>query len=114
MQTKEQAQHECEDEDDEHSDSQAPPLELPCAAGALDALCELDVGGLGVALDLAGLLFRGLHGGLLDDDGLGEVVEELVELDERLLDLLDVSVTGANGAEDGRSVAGAVGLELLF
>lgn len=78
----------------------------------VDALGELYVRLLGVLDDVLCLLFGGLHRRLLHDDGFGEVLEELVELLEGLLDLEDVVVAGADGAEDGGCGTGAVRFQL--
>lgn len=62
-------------------------------------------GGLGLLVDLVE------DGVLLDDEGV-EVVEQAVQLDNRLLDALQLVVTGANSAQDGRSLARAICPEL--
>ena len=80
----------------------------------LHALGELHVRVLRVLDDVRGLVVRGRHGGLLHDDLFGEVLEELVQLHHRLLDLLDVVVAGADGAQDGGGGGGAVGFELAY
>jgi hypothetical protein len=99
-QAKVQSQHQRQDEDDKHTDEEAPPLELSRAASMINAFGQLHVCLLGILDDVGGLLFGGLDHGLLDDDGFGQVLEELVELFEGALDLLDVVVASADGAED--------------
>lgn len=111
-QAKVQSQDKRKRNNNEHADEEGPPLELPRATRMVNALGELHVRLLGVLDDVLGLLFGGLHGRLLDDDGLGEILEQLVELLQRLLDLHDVIVAGADGTEDGGCGAGAVRFQL--
>ena len=79
----------------------------------INTLCKLDVRLFRVLDDVLGLLFGGLHSRFLNDDGLGKVLEELIELLEGAFDMQNVVVTGADGAEDGGCSAGAVRFELL-
>lgn len=72
----------------------------------------MNIAGLGILLDVLGVLLCLLNHGFLNDDGFCEILEELVELNEILLNLLDVVVTGTDGAEDGGSGSCTVGLEL--
>jgi len=58
----------------------------------------MHVRGFRILDDVLGLLLDLLDRGLLDDNRFGEVLEELVELDEGALDVLDIVVAGANGA----------------
>jgi hypothetical protein len=48
----------------------------------------------------------------LNDDSLGKILEELVQLDKSTLDLLNVVVTSTHSAENSASSGRAVGLEL--
>lgn len=97
-QAKVQPQNKAQRETNEQDDEESPPLELSCATRVVHALCELHIRLLRVLDDVLGLLFGGQHGRLLDDDRLGEVLEQLVQLLQRLLDLHDVAVAGADGA----------------
>lgn len=98
---------------DEHDDTQAPPLQLPCITSAFDTLGEVDIGSFGILDDVVGLFFGGFDGGFLDDDCFSEILEKLVEFYQSLFDLLDIVVAGADGSEDGGSCAGSVGFELF-
>lgn len=73
---------------------------------------ELQVRLLRVALDLGCLLLCLDDLSFLVHDLLVELGEEERELRHGLLDALDVVVAGADGAEDARGLAGAIGLEL--
>lgn len=97
-QTKVKTQDESEDADDQDNNPEAPPLHLACSTSGCDALVEMDVAGLGVLLDVLGMLLGLLDHGFLDDNGFGQVLKELVELDKGALDLLNVVVTGANSS----------------
>jgi hypothetical protein len=77
------------------------------------ALSKLYIGVFCVFDDVIGLFLSCLHGRLLDNDGLSKVLEELVELDERVLNLLNVIVTSTDSAEDGCCSTRAVRFELL-
>lgn len=108
LNTNGQADNKADEEDDEG----APPFQLAGAASVCDTLIELDVAGFGVFLDVLGVLLGLLDQGLLNDNGLGQVFEQLVELDKSALDLLDVVVTSTHGAEHSAGSRRTVGLEL--
>ena len=97
---------------DEEDDEGAPPFQLAGAASVCNTLVELDISGLGVLLDVLGVLFGLLDHWFLNDNGLGQVFEQLVELDKSALDLLDVVVTSTHGAKHGAGSRRTVGLEL--
>lgn len=74
---------------------------------------ELGIRVLGVVDDLGGLLFGLCDLGFLVDDLFVELLEEQGQLGHGLFDALDIVVAGANGAEHGGGLAGAVRFELL-
>ena len=112
-QTEIQAQNQGQGNDDEHNDGDCPPLELARSSCVVNAFCKLDIRLHRVLDNVFSLLFGSLHSGFLEDDGFGEVLEELVELFERALDLQDVIVAGADGTENGGCGTGAIRFELL-
>ena len=77
-----------------------------------DTLVELNVASLRVLFNVLGVLLGLLDHGFLDDNGLGEILEELVQLDQSTLNLLNVVVTSTHSTEDGAGSRGTVGLEL--
>lgn len=87
--------------DNEKGNPEAPPLELSGATCGINTLVEMSVSGLRVLFDVLGVLFCLLYHGFLDDDCFGEIFKELVKFDECALDLLNVVVASADGAEDG-------------
>lgn len=97
-QTEIQTEYETEDDDDQQDNEEAPPFHFAGAARRRNTLVEMNIAGLSVLLDILRVLLCLLHHGFLDDDCFGQVLEELVELDERALDLLDVVVAGADCA----------------
>jgi hypothetical protein len=78
----------------------------------LYTLSKLYIGYLCILDDILGLILGGSNGGILDNDGFGEIVEELVELYKSFLNFLDIIVASADRAEDGRCCARTVGFEL--
>jgi hypothetical protein len=87
LQTEIQAQNQGKSQDDEHTNEEGPPLEFTCSPCVINTLCKLGIRLLSILDDVLGLFFGGLHSWFLDDDGLGKVLEELVELLEGTLDL---------------------------
>jgi hypothetical protein len=75
-------------------------------------LVQLLVCILGIVLDLHRLLLGLLDYRVLVDDLLVELGEEERKLAHGLFDALDVVVAGADGTEDARGLAAAVGFEL--
>jgi len=110
--SKVQSENQGQDTDDQYDDPEQPPFQPASALSVLDTFVELYVSGLGVVLDVLGVLLGLLDHGFLDDNGLGKVLEELVELHQGAFDALNVVVTGTNGAENSRGGRCAVGLEL--
>lgn len=76
--TKVETEDKCNDTDDENDDPEAPPLHPSGTTSRSNTLVELLVSGFGVLLDVFGVLLGLLNHGLLDDDGLCEILEELV------------------------------------
>jgi len=111
-QTKVETQDESNDAQDKNDNEEAPPLQLPGTASRSNALVKVDVACLCVVLYVFRVLFCLLHHGFLDDDGFGEIFKQLVEFEQSALDLLNVVVTSADGAKDGRGGGCAVRLEL--
>lgn len=62
----------------------------------LDADLEVFVAGLCVFPDLCRLLLGLANGIFLEHDGFCEILEELIQFDERLLNLLDIVVSCAD------------------
>jgi hypothetical protein len=91
-----QAQSQCNN-DDEHNDAKNP-LELSRTPCMIDTLIELNVCGLGVGLNVLGLLLGLLNHGVLDYDLLSQILEQLLKFDEGLFDALNVIVTGSYSA----------------
>lgn len=112
VQSEIQSQHKGQDGDDEQYDEEAPPLHLSRAPRARNALVQMHVSGFGVLFYVFRVLLCLLDHRLLDHDCFGQVLEELVKLDQGALDLLDVIVARADGTEDGRGGGCAVGFEL--
>lgn len=98
--------------DDEDDDEEAPPLELAAVAGALVGLGDLLVARLEVVDDVLALVLGVGNDRLLLLDHGGELLVEDGELGEGLLDALEFVVAGADVAEEGGGVAGAVCAEL--
>jgi hypothetical protein len=113
LQTEVQAQNQGKSHDDEQNDEEGPPLEFACSPCMVNTLCKLYIRLLCVFDDVLGLFFSGLYSGFLDDDSLGEILEELVEFLESSFDLHDVVVASADSAEYGGCGASSVGFELL-
>ena len=113
MQAEIQTQNQGENHDDEQADEEGPPLEFARSPCVVNTLRELNIGLFRVLDHVLGLFFGRLHGRFLDDDGLGEVLEELVELLEGTLDLEDIVVAKADCAKDRGCGTGAVGFELV-
>lgn len=111
-QTKSKTNSQTDDDNNKESDEQAPPFQLAGVTSTLDTLVELNVTSFRVLLNVLGVLLGLLNHGFLDDDGLSEILEELVELNQSTLDLLNVVVTSAHGAENGAGSGRTVGLEL--
>jgi hypothetical protein len=89
IQTKNQAKNDYNGNDNE----QCVPFELPCSPRRLDAFVQLLVGLLVV---------------------LEQLLEQLRQLDHRLLNALDVVVTRPNGTEDAVRLARAAAFELCL
>jgi hypothetical protein len=111
-QTKSKTDSQTDDDDDDESNEQAPPLQFASVASTLNTLVELNVTGFGVLLNVFRVLLGLLDHGFLDDDGLGKILKQLVQLDQGTLNLLNVIVTSTHSAEDGAGSGRAVGLEL--
>jgi len=111
-QTKSETDSQTDNDDDEESNEQAPPLQLASVTSTLDALIKLNITSFGVLLNVLGMLLGLLNHGLLNNDGLGEILEELVELDQSTLNLLNVVVASAHSTKNGAGSGRAVGLEL--
>jgi hypothetical protein len=112
VETKVKTKSQTKNDDNDDNNEQAPPLQLASVASTFDTLVELNIAGFGVLLNVLGMLLGLLNHGLLDDDGLSKILEELVQLDESTLNLLDVVVTSTHGTENGAGGGRAVGLEL--
>ncbi len=109
------AQGDAEDggDDDEDNDEEAPPLELAAVAGALVGLGNLLVAGLEVVDDVLALVLGVGNDRLLLLDHGGELLVQDGELGEGLLDALQLVMAGADVAEHGGGVAGAVCAQLF-
>lgn len=112
MQTKGDADSQTNNDEDDNGNEQAPPFQTTSTAGVCDTLVELNVAGLRVLLNVLGVLLGLLDHGFLNDNGLGEILEELVQLDQSALNLLNVVVTSTHSAKDSAGSSGTVGLEL--
>lgn len=101
-----------DNDNDEHNDEEAPPLELATVAGVLVGDLDLLVALLNVLDRVDSVLLGGVDDGflLLDEDS--HLLEQLGDLGERALDALKLAVTGADVAEDGVGLAQAVVLQL--
>ena len=112
VESKVQAKNQSQDTDDQHDDPEQPPFQPAGALGGIDALVQLHVSGFGVVLDVLCVLLGLLNHWFLNDNGFGEILEELVKLHKCAFDALDIVVTSANGAKNSRSGCCSVGLEL--
>lgn len=65
-----------------------------------------------VILDLMSCSLGLHHSRFLYHHGLGQILEELIELDESLFDLLDVVVSSTDRTKDAVGRASAVGFKL--
>ena len=100
-QAKSKTNSQTDDDDNDESNEQAPPFQLASITSTFDTLVELNVAGFSVLLNIFGVLLGLLNHRFLDDDGLGKILEELVQLDQSTLNLLNVVVTSTDSAEDG-------------
>ena len=78
----------------------------------VNALCELYICCFRVLIDLLGLILDRLNGSFFEHNLLIQILEELVQLNERLLDMLDVVMTSSDSTKNALSVAGSIGLQL--
>jgi hypothetical protein len=105
---------ESDGEDDDDDDEEAPPLQLAAVAGVL-------VGDLDLLITLLNVLnsVDGVRLGSLDDwflllDNSCKLLVKEGKLGERLLNALQLAMTGTHIAKDGTGMTGAVCSDLLF
>ncbi len=113
-QTKDQSQDQSQNAYYKDNDEETPPLEFSPVPCALDAFGEMLITCFGVILDLVCCSLGLHHSRFLYHYGLGQVLEELIELDESLFDLLDVIVSRTNRTKDAVGRARAVGFKLCI
>ena len=89
-----------QNDNDEKNDAEDPPLELPCSSCMVDTLSKLYICIFRVFDDVIRLLLGGLDGSILENDRLGEILKELVEILHGTLNLLDVIVTSPDRPKD--------------
>lgn len=106
--------HNGDDDDDNDDDEEAPPLLAAGAAGLFDSAADFGVGLHHIFVDLLALLLDVGDKGLLLHDDLVEVLEQLGELHHLLLDLQNRLVALLDVAESRGRLATAVGAEELW
>lgn len=95
------------------ADKQAPPLLAPTRTSLVNSLSNLFLSLVDVLNNLFSALINLLNHRLLFGDKLLHLLEELCELDDRLLNLLDFVVTGLDLTKSRPRLASPVSAEKL-
>lgn len=111
-QAKVQTQHQAKDDNDENDNEEAPPLELSSVPSVSLGDCKMFITSCSVFFDSLGLSGGLLNRCFLQDDDLGEILEELVEFNQGLLNILNIIVTSSYRAKDTIGSSSTIRFEL--